>query len=295
MKILTSYERISIFAAISVLFLSLPMACGLKDNEAGGVLARVGENYLYAEDVAPLLGNNISSQDSATIVSNFINNWAAKQLLLEKAKINLPEEKLAEFDALVNDYQADLYTRAYKDALVWNGSDSTVSRVQLREFYEREKENFKLKEKVVKLRFIELPKQFLNKKEVTSGLKSFKKKDRAYLDSIAVQFKKMNFNDSIWIKASRVINEIPPLNHENQGKYLKNSQFFELEDAKGVYLTKIIEVRNVNDIAPLSFIEPTLRQVLLNRRKLEYARKLETEIIDEAIKDKEFEVYAKNE
>lgn len=295
MKILTSYKRISIFAAISVLFLLLPMACGLKDKEAGGVLARVGENYLYAEDVAPLLGNNISPQDSATIVSNFINNWAAKQLLLEKAKVNLPEEKLAEFDALVNDYQTDLYTRAYKDALVWNGSDSTVSRVQLREFYEQEKENFKLKEKVVKLRFIELPKQFLNKKEVTSSLKSFKKKDRAYLDSIAVQFKKMNFNDSIWVKASRVINEIPPLNHENQDKYLKNSQFFELEDAKGVYLTKIIEVRNVNDVAPLSFIEPTLRQVLLNRRKLEYARKLETEIIDEAIKDKEFEVYAKNE
>ena len=173
------------------------MACGLKDKEAAGVLARVGENYLYAEDVAPLLGNNISAQDSATIVSNFINNWAAKQLLLEKAKINLSEEKLAEFDALVNDYQADLYTRAYKDALVYNGSDSIVSRVQLREFYEREKENFKLKEKVVKLRFIQLPKQFLNKKEVTNSLKSFKKKDRSYLDSIAVQFKKMNFNLSL--------------------------------------------------------------------------------------------------
>lgn len=277
------------------LFFSLASSCGLKDKEAGGILARVGENYLYAEDVAPLIGNNISQQDSATIVSNFINNWAAQQLLLEKAKINLPEEKLAEFDVLVNDYRTDLYTRAYKDALVWNGSDSTVSRVQLRDFYEREKENFKLKEKVVKLRFVELPKRFLNKKEVSGSLKNFKQKDKVYLDSIGVQFKKMNFNDSIWIKASRVINEIPPLNHDNQGKYLNNSQFFELEDANGVYLTKILEVRNVNDIAPLSFIEPTLRQVLLNRRKLEYARKLETELIDEAIKDKEFEVYAKNE
>lgn len=295
MQILKHYGRIALFI-VAILFISLtPSSCGLQKDESGGVLARVGENYLYAEDVAPLLANGVSAQDSASIVSNFVNNWAAKQLLLEKSKINLPEEKLAEFDALVNDYRADLYTRAYKEALVWQGSDSTVSRVQLREFYESEKENFKLKEKLVKIRFVELPKQFLNKKDVITSLKDFDDEDRVYLDSIGVQFKKLNFNDSIWIRASRVVNEIPPMNYENEDKYLKKSQFFELEDSKGVYLGKIMDMRKTNDVAPLSFIEPTLRQVLLNRRRLEYARKLEAEIIDEAIKDKKFEIYAPNE
>jgi hypothetical protein len=295
MQFLELHKRIAIFGATALFFLFVSSSCGLKKDESGGVLARVGESYLYAEDAASLLTNETSKQDSATIVSNFINNWAAKQLLLEKAKINLSDEKLAEFDALVDDYRADLYTRAYKEALVWQGSDSTVSRVQLRAFYEREKENFKLKEKIVKIRFVELPKPFLNKKEVIRSLKNFKKPDRKYLDSIGVQFKKLNFNDSIWIRASRVIDEIPPMTHDNEAKYLKKSQFFELEDANGVYLGKIIEMRRANDVSPLSFIEPTLRQVLLNRRKLEYARKLDTEIIDEAIKDKEFEVYVQNE
>ncbi|WP_273566386.1 hypothetical protein [Maribacter halichondriae] len=68
-----------------------------------------------------------------------------------------------------------------------------------------------------------------------------------------------------------------------------------MEDALGVYLVKITGVLQVNDIAPLSFIEPTIKQVLLSRRKLDYIRKLETEIIDEAIKEKEFEVYTKDE
>ena len=95
----------------------------------------------------------------------------------------------------------------------------------------------------------------------------------AYLDSIGVQFKKLNFNDSIWIRASRVIEEISPLTLENQDRYLKKSQFFELEDSLGVYLAKITDVLQVNDIAPLSFIEPTIRQVLLNRRRLNYIRK----------------------
>jgi hypothetical protein len=258
-------------------------------------LARVGENYLYKKDIESLLGNGITKEDSISFVTNYINNWASKQLLLTKAKINLPEDKLSEFNELVNDYRNDLYTRAYKEALVQQVNDTIVTKDQMRSFYEKEKNNFRLKEPLVQIRFIELPKQFMNKETVIQKLKSFKRKDIAYLDSIGVQFNKLNFNDSIWVPVSRVINEIPPLTFENQAKYLKNSQFFELEDALGVYLAKVTGVLQVNDVAPLSYIEPTIEQVLLNRRKLDYMRKLETEVIDEAIKDKEFEVYVQNE
>jgi len=250
---------------------------------------------LYLEEVAPFLTPGMSQEDSTSLVTAYINTWASKQLLLSKAKINLPEQRLAEFEALVNTYRTDLYTRAYKEALVQQGSDSVVSQSQMERFYENEKENFRLKEKIVRLRFIELPLQFLNKETVISKLKSFNDDDVRYLDSIGVQFKKLNFNDSIWVSVSRVREEIPLLTLENQDRYLKKSQFFELQDSLGVYLTKITGVREINDIAPLSYIEPSIKQVLLNRRRLDYIRRLETEIIDEAIKEKEFEVYVQDE
>ncbi|MCW5517352.1 peptidyl-prolyl cis-trans isomerase [Muriicola sp. Z0-33] len=278
--------------ALIVLFFSLSSCDSLLKQDTGKApLARVGDTYLYKEDVSQLLGDNISEQDSASFVTNYINNWATKQLLLEKAKINLPEEKLANFEQLVADYRTDLYTRAYKEALVQQAEDTTISSEELEGFYEKEKENFKLKEKLVKLRFIQLPTQFMNKTDVIDRLKRFNEEDRSYLDSIGVQFKKLNFNDSLWVPASRVIEEIPPMNYDNEDRYLKKSQFFELEDAMGVYLAKVLGVLQVNDIAPLNYIEPTIRQVLLNRRKLDYIRKLETEIIDEATKENEFEVY----
>ncbi|NJB70593.1 hypothetical protein GGR42_001055 [Saonia flava] len=257
-------------------------------------LARVGETYLYKEDVQLLLNSNMSKADSASFVTNYINNWAAKQLLMNKAKINLSEDKLAEFDRLVSNYRNDLYTGAYKEALVQQAQDTAISLSELQSFYDIEKENFKLKEKIVQLRFIELPPQFLDKEAVIQKLKDFEAEDVQYLDSIGVQFKKLNFNDSIWVASSRVIDEIPPLTYENEERYLKKSQFFELQDSLGVYLAKVIDVLEVNDIAPLQYIEPTIKQVLLNRRKLEYGRQLETEIIDEAIKEKEFEVYEKD-
>lgn len=280
---------------LSIAVLLASCSSYFKKKEDIAPLARAGENYLYKEDVAPYITDGMSVTDSISFVTNFINTWASKRLLLAKAKINLPEDKLREFDALVADYRTDLYTRAYKEALVSRGSDSLISNEQLLAFYEEEKDNFRLRERILRIRFATLPKNFLNKQEVANRLERFNGEDKAYLDSIGIQFKKLNFNDSIWVSSAKVIAEIPPIGGQNQERYLKKSQFFELEDSIGVYLGKIEEVKDLNEIAPLSFISPTIKQVLLNRRKMDYLRKLETEIIDEAIKDKQFEVYARDE
>ncbi len=279
--------------AVALLLSQVLASCGsfIKEQSENRPIARVGQRYLYQEDIANLLPENTSSQDSATLVTNYINNWAVKQLLLTKAEINLPEERLKEFEALVSDYRMDLYTRAYREALVLQAEDTTISAAELKEIYEKEKENFKLREKLVQLRFVELPIQFLNKDEVTERLRRFDENDHYYLDSIGVQFRKLNFNDSLWVPLERVLEEVPALTYENEAQYLKKSQFFELEDSTGVYLAVVRDVREPNDIAPLSYVEPTIRQILLNRRKLDFMRKLETELIDEATKEKTFEVY----
>ena len=268
-------------------------SCGnlLNNNDDEEPIARVGDSYLYRQDLEGLISEDMSSADSAAFVTNYINKWATKQLLLGRSRINIPEETLEEFDRLVEEYRADLYTRAYKEALVAQDQDTTISRSELESYYEEQKENFRLKEKLVRLRFVEIPLQFLNKDEIIKRLRRFEIEDKTYLDSIAVQFKKMNFNDTLWVPVSRVFQEIPPLDADNENRYLKKSQFFELQDASGVYLANINDVLAVNEIAPLAFIEPRIKQLILNRRKLDYIRKLETEIIDEATREKEFEVY----
>lgn len=285
------------FRFLLISLIPLISSCDAYINRSGNndPIARVGDSYLYWDEIATSLSDNLQGEDSASLVTNYINQWATRQILLEKAKINLSEEKLSEFEQMVSEYRTDLYTRAYKEALVNQVNDTLLTENELETFYEAEKENFRLKEKIVRLRFIELPLQFLNKDEVIESLKRFEEQDFIYLDSIGVQFKKLNFNDSLWVPSTRVIEEIPPLTLENEGQYLKNSQFFELEDAMGVYLTKVIEVLDANEIAPFAYVKPSIIQILLNRRKLDYIRKLETEIIDEATQKKEFEVFTPKE
>jgi len=74
---------------------------------------------------------------------------------------------------------------------------------------------------------------------------------------------------------------------------LKKSNFTQIQDSIGVYLVKIEDILNRNDTAPLSFVGPTIEQIILNKRKLELIKKLEKDITKDAIKDKKFETFTK--
>ena len=59
-------------------------------------------------------------------------------------------------------------------------------------------------------------------------------------------------------------------------------------------MIKINESVFRNDLAPFDYIKPTLKQILLNKQKLEFISKFEKDLIDDAIQQKEFEFYETN-
>lgn len=278
---------------LGVLLLLCVFSCDsyLREAPKETVLAKLGEEYLYLKTVPSFLYENATAEDSIAIVNDYVNQWAAKQLLIQKALLNLPVSKIQEFDRLVENYKADLYTLAYKEALVRSRTNAEIDTAALKDFYEIEKKNFKLREKLIRLRFVMLPPSFQDIEPIKQSIVNFEDKDIRFLDSISIQFNKMNLNDSIWVPLANVIKEIAPLNTENEAVYLKKSQFFELKDSIGVYLGFVVGVLQVNDTAPLSYIKPSLEQVLKIRRKQDFLRQIERDIINEAIKNRHLEIY----
>ncbi len=262
-----------------------------RNSDQNQPIARLGDMYLYRKDIPKFLYENRSAVDSAAVVNDYINKWASKLLMIDKATLNLPDHRIQEFERLTANYRADLYTLAYKEALVNESKDTTITTSQLNAFYETEKENFKLREKIVQLRFVLVSNEFLQPTQLKDKLIQFRNTDKHYLDSISIYTKKMNLNDTLWVERTRVLNEIGPLSAVNEHLYLKKSQFFEIQDSIGVYLGFVKDVKEINEIAPLSYIERDIKTVLLNRRKQSFLRNLESDIIDEAIKKNEFELY----
>ena len=267
-------------------------ACNLfEETEERKVVVRVNDSYLYEEDINDLLNEDTSPEDSSLIVSTYITRWATQQLIIDRARLNLTEEQQQEFNDLVENYRNELYTNAYTEALARKNMDTSFSETELETYYEENKENFKLREDLVKLRYINLDKNLNNLKQIKTWFERFNEEDRQELDKIALQFKNYSFNDSVWVKTKSVYEKIKPLSVEDRSDLLKTSNFLQLEDSLGVYLIYVNDVLEKNEQAPIEYARPSIKQILLNKRKLDLTKELEKEITKDAIKNNQFEIH----
>ncbi len=254
-------------------------------------VARVNETYLYEEDIKAVVPTSITGEDSLLLVKNYINNWATQQLLLQGASQNLAQEQQDQFNKLVEKYKYELYTKTYLDALVIRDLDTVIAASEIETYYKDNKEVFTLQEEILKFRYIELGLNFPNKEEIEKKFKRYNSNDKKYLDSIAIHFKSYALNDSVWVRLDDVIQKIPVLNAEEKSYLLKKSNFVQRKDSLGLYLMFTKNYLVKRDTAPLNYVQPQIKQILLNKRKLIKTKELKTDITKDAIKNKQFEIY----
>lgn len=278
--------RLSLLSLLALLLVQCDL---LVPTESKTPLAKVYDNYLYEEQVLDLMPKQLTGEDSVIFLRNYVKDWATEQLLLHRAKINLSQEKQQEFNRLVEQYKINLYSEAYKSMLIGQRIDTTVSQTAIRDYYQENKENFKLNQNLVRLRYIEIPLDFKNTKELKKNFDRFNYDDQMDIQDKAITYLKFRFNDSTWYNLAEVIKDVPLLDEqkikENQAKLLQ------LEDSSSVFLVKIKDFKARNELAPVEYVEPTIKQILINRRKLKLADELEKEIIDNAIKNRKFEEF----
>lgn len=259
-------------------------------NDTREKVARVNSSILYKDDIKNILPQGYSKQDSILINSNFINNWIKQQLMLSKAQLNLTDET-ENFEELVKKYREDLYINSYKEAVVLEYLNTETTEDDIDKFYAENKENFKLNEELLQLKFIKIGKDVYNKKELIKLFKSSKKEDLDSLVEKELELKANHLNDSVWVKYNDVISKIPMLKEVDKKQLLKKDAFIEKEDSLSLYLVAVKQVLNRNDIAPKSYIAPTIRQMILHQRKLLLLRNIEETLIDDARKKEQIEIY----
>ena len=279
-------------SVVLLLLIVIVLSCDIfKKSDDRQPVARVNQSYLYVDDIKDLVLEGASKEDSTLIVQNFINRWATQQLFVDGAMLNINDEKQEAFNKLVVQYKNDLYTKAYIEALVKRSIDTIVNTEEAEVYYNNNKEVFKLNEELIKFRYIHVDENIIDYKSIKEKFQRFNKGDKKILDSISIQLKSYSFNDSIWIKLSQVIKKISAVTPENKNQLLKKSNFVQLKDSLGVYLMQINDVLVRNDTAPLEYVKPTIDQIVINKRKLEFIRELEKDITKDAIKNKQFEIY----
>lgn len=260
-----------------------------RKNE--GSIARVNDVYLYKKDIVRLVPKGISKADSIAFVSTLVNRWAKQQLLEQGAEFNLNPKRLEEFDRLAKQYRSDLYSKAYLEALVNKNLDTLVGRKEAFNYYKKNMEAFRLNENLINLRYVSVSRKRKDVGKITKAFKRYNGRDMGLLDSLSIHFKSYSLRRSLWIRASQAIARIPVLTVKDVNELTKESNYIELKDKTHVYLIHINNVLKRNNIAPLEYVRPTINQIILNKRKLDLIENLESEIEEDAIKNKQFEIY----
>ena len=251
------------------------------------IVAIVNTEKLYKQDLINILPEDISIEDSVILVKSFINNWAIKQILLQKAEDNNSLEEVDEIAVLVKDYRESLLINNYKEILIKQQLDTVIKEEEIVDFYSKNKENFKLNEELVKIKYLHFDKKVINKNELVKLFASEKMDDLEKLEKQQLSFKYFQFNDSVWTQLDKVLLKLP-FSKENM---LKKSKLLQKQDSLGLYLATIKKVLVRNETAPLSYIKPTIKQMILHRRKIELIRDIEKILVRDATKNNNFKVY----
>lgn len=253
-------------------------------------IARVNNNYLYEEDLLGLIPPDSKPEDSILLVKDFINRWAAQRLLIEAAERNLQEDEKADFEKLVQQYRYDIYTRAYLEAIVNKTIDTFVSKAELQAYYQQHQSNFKTVSQIVKLRYIHLAEDHPKIKLIQQNF--FDDKTKAtFWKNYELQFKNFAMNDSVWVEMNQIYRKLPFIQPENRDNFMISNKTIVHKDSLDVYFVKVKSVIDKNQEAPYEYIEPTIKQVIINQRKLELIKKFEKDLTNDALKNKTYEVY----
>lgn len=253
-------------------------------------IARVYDKYLYMSDLNNLLPQNMTEIDSLALVKDYIEKWIQKELILAKAEENLTEEE-KDVDKQINDYRTSLLVFKYKQNLLQQKLDTVITQEQIQNYYNQNSSNFVLNENLTKGIFIKVPRSAPEIWKVRRWYKSDKEEHITALEAYCFEHAaEVDYFDNEWIKFEPLLNKMPPLYNtpENILKYRKN---IEVRDTSYYYFLRITDYRVEGAIAPIEHIESNIRDILLNKRKIQFINRLEADIYNDALNRGNFNIF----
>jgi len=277
-------KRLASYIFITFLFIGCEV---ISEDKSDDLIARAGGNFLYQNE----LPSFSSLEDSLLRYTNYIESWAKEKILYDLSLTNLSQTKKNDLDLLVEKYKVDLYINSYKDLLVNSRIDSIISYEEIDSFYSKNVNNFKLKENLIKYRYLKLPVGNINIDNIRAYIQILNNDYRNFLDSLNFQFADIKINDTIWFTEREVISSIDFINQRNKSNYIKVNRLFEVADDQYLTFFFFFFLLKSGNIPPLSYLYDRIKTNIINQRKLNLIKSINKEVLEDAMKSSKYEVF----
>ena len=279
---------------ILVLLLITLLGCGAckeqRDHKGKTPLVEVDGNFLYKEDLMSVLPVGLSKDDSILFTEHYIRSWAEEILLYEKAANNIPDN--VDVDKLVENYRKALIMHTYQQELISQKLANDISEHEIAEYYGKNKELFKLEGPLIKGLFIKVPLTAPQLNNVRRWYKSEKQDAIESLEKYSLQnaVKYEYFYDK-WVDFDEVMDNIP-IHVSNPNAFLKANKYVEVADSSYCYLLNIKEYLPFGSVEPYDYASSHVTEMLVNQRKVEFLKKFEDELYNDAIRSGDVEFHS---
>lgn len=255
------------------------------------LVASVGNSYLFEADISNLVSLNTSSEDSVRITDQFVQNWIRKELLVQEANENIRINQTA-IERKVADYRYTLLSYEYQKLMIEQNLDTAVSNDEIIDYYMENQDNFVLRQNIFRGKFMKVSQEAPKKSDIRRWIKSTRDQDLESLREYAIQFAdNYSLEDSTWLRFEDALKNSPFSTVTNKIQFLRSNQYVEETDSLYLYLLKIEDYKISNELSPLEFVKRDIRNIILNKRKVELAKNLENEVFQKAKENEDYKIY----
>ena len=248
------------------------------------LLASVEGRDMYLSEVKEMISAKTQS-DSLSQLNSFIESWIIRNVVLTEAEINFPEN--IDINKLVEDYKSSLLLHNYRQILIEKELDTTVTIEQEKEYYNANKEQYKLQNRICQGRIASITEKA---PKMEKFYRNWKKNDSLAISSYLEKYADSRMDDyEIWYTIDEFLAFLP---HESfktsdfkkPGDLQKNHEDYE-------HFVKIINVLDQNETAPLSYVKESIRKLIIHQRKKKILDNIEQNLYQKYLQSNRIKVF----
>jgi len=278
---------VRVFISIAVLFASLLMAC---HREKPKPLARSFDRFLYPEDLQGVVPAGITGNDSIQLVKAYVEQWLRQQALLYYAQRNI-SINTKRLEAQVEEYKNGLIVYEYEQALVSQKLDTVVTATEVRNYYATRGELFMLKQPILKVSYIRLHTDAPELDRVKRLFLSTNFEEQDLLEKYCARYAtEYSLRDTTWRYAHDLVKKLP-LSRIGEENYSRTGRIFEIIENNELYLIILHDSKFRDTRSPLSLVYDNIRNLILNKRKIDLVDQMQKSIVADARKKNNIEIY----
>src|SRR5690606_15176602 len=253
-------------------------------------LARSFDQFLYPEDLQGVVPAGVTGNDSIQLAKAYIEQWLRQHALLYHAQRNITINT-ARLEAQVEEYKNGLIVYEYEQALVNQKLDTVVTEKEVHDYYAGRQELFLLKQPILKASYIHLSTDAPELERVKRLFRSSAFEDQDILEKYCARYATTySLRDTSWQYADELSKKIP-LSRVGEENYSRTGRIFEIIENNELYLIILHDSKFRDTRSPISLVYGNIRNLILNKRKIDLVDQMQKSIVADARKKNNIEIY----